>query len=1011
MRLPRAVIRALMIAGLTMAPAIAFAQGAVKQAGPVVPGALAQWGSNGVVLNLSIGSSLQNSGGTLGLAPFDPVPHEFLNGISGGAFTTAQPSASDLTNGTTGSGAVVLQSGGTLLPGTVLPGATATLPGAMGSVDISAQPYGAVADNGVTDNSAAVQAAADTGRDLYFPNLGSSFGICEITIDGTQQIFGGGLFTAPTGKTCRWLIRVAGSGIVGNGAGSINGIVDKNTSQATISTAAAIVAAPAQQNYITVGPLSAGPAFTADSVTGHQRICVRMDNGMRQCSWLVSVDAVTSPSAGFKLTMSYPLRYPAAIGAPVWATFGDINIYCGATQYSVNNVRFNPQVWYPATIGCNDETQGNANRGSWVGISAQSVKLGTLAFGPGTQGTEVSNLFSGGANSTSVSMTGDGVTTSFALYPDGGVSTESTNSERVAEYAGTNVTVKVNGVTQTRGTAGVIPPGVATVSSGTYDTGTGAVVLTLAASTTLASGDSVTLSSMTGTGSISSLNGTWTATSATSGKTLAFTGPTGLTLTITGGSVAFSRYIISVNGKSVIFSSPPADQAPITVTWGLLPAERLAIDTTGAGHRASGFHLNTIDVGNADIVCLFNGDPSNEDLNSAAANFHCGPGAYASFWANQLGQLSVSGSNSWQGSPADIMLKKSTIIGNVTDTLAAGSNFTDGNPSLGLVASADSQYTGTIFGNGTTSLQYDRLTLVQPFNGNNPTFAYGACNTTADTPVGSDTIVCTTHTGEMAIGEQNVSTGTPPAPVTAGMSPEGMIRWMSSPAPCTDPCTIKLTSPTTALIASGASIPMVTPYSVPSRPLDQPGFRLDKYYSPEYKTTSQAGTAPGANLISCSLGRAGNSGKFTLNALAAYLSTTDPAGHIQFAVYNNSPQGVSGSLGRPSTLVVASGSVATSAAETLATGVSTQVPGGALYWWCENTDSATAAPQALAGNLSAYLGGDSITSAATGAVNGIHEDSGTTFGTWPTSFDSTKVWDRNTTAISPWVMFRPHSQP
>ena len=72
------------------------------------------------------------------------------------------------------------------------------------------------------------------------------------------------------------------------------------------------------------------------------------------------------------------------------------------------------------------------------------------------------------------------------------------------------------------------------VASGTYNSGTGAVSLTLGADVGLTNGSSVTIQSLYGTGAISSLNGTWTATAGTGGTTLNYTAATGLTLTIGG---------------------------------------------------------------------------------------------------------------------------------------------------------------------------------------------------------------------------------------------------------------------------------------------------------------------------------------------------------------------------------------------------------------------------------------------------------------------------------------------
>lgn len=77
-----------------------------------------------------------------------------------------------------------------------------------------------------------------------------------------------------------------------------------------------------------------------------------------------------------------------------------------------------------------------------------------------------------------------------------------------------------------------------TISSGTYTSGTGAVSLTTAAGHGLNPGDTFEISAATGTGSFASINGEQTATAGTTGTTLNFTIATGLTLTITGGTIA-----------------------------------------------------------------------------------------------------------------------------------------------------------------------------------------------------------------------------------------------------------------------------------------------------------------------------------------------------------------------------------------------------------------------------------------------------------------------------------------
>jgi hypothetical protein len=77
----------------------------------------------------------------------------------------------------------------------------------------------------------------------------------------------------------------------------------------------------------------------------------------------------------------------------------------------------------------------------------------------------------------------------------------------------------------------------ATISSGAYVSSTGAVSLTMNANHGLIAGDTFTLSGVTGTGSFATLDGTFVATTGTTGTTLNFTVAAGLTMTITGGNI------------------------------------------------------------------------------------------------------------------------------------------------------------------------------------------------------------------------------------------------------------------------------------------------------------------------------------------------------------------------------------------------------------------------------------------------------------------------------------------
>ena len=79
--------------------------------------------------------------------------------------------------------------------------------------------------------------------------------------------------------------------------------------------------------------------------------------------------------------------------------------------------------------------------------------------------------------------------------------------------------------------------GTLTISSGTYNNTTGLVTLTMSAPVTFSAGDAIVISALTGTGAYASLNGTFTALSA-SGTTVTYNAGAGLgASTITGGSL------------------------------------------------------------------------------------------------------------------------------------------------------------------------------------------------------------------------------------------------------------------------------------------------------------------------------------------------------------------------------------------------------------------------------------------------------------------------------------------
>jgi len=93
------------------------------------------------------------------------------------------------------------------------------------------------------------------------------------------------------------------------------------------------------------------------------------------------------------------------------------------------------------------------------------------------------------------------------------------------------------------------------VSSGTYNSTTGLVTLTLASSPGISPGTTVVVAGLTGTGSYASANGTFTAATGTTGTTLTYYIATTLTLTIsTTGTITTGTALPNVSVLEVITS-------------------------------------------------------------------------------------------------------------------------------------------------------------------------------------------------------------------------------------------------------------------------------------------------------------------------------------------------------------------------------------------------------------------------------------------------------------------------
>lgn len=115
-------------------------------------------------------------------------------------------------------------------------------------------------------------------------------------------------------------------------------------------------------------------------------------------------------------------------------------------------------------------------------------------------------------------------------------------------------------LTQSAGVAtATLEGGASDITSGVCNAATGLVTLTLTAGIGVGPGDAVAISSATGTGSFASIDGTWQAAAGSTGTTLTFFVPAGLTMTITGGEATASlglantkTFLVTITGAGVV---------------------------------------------------------------------------------------------------------------------------------------------------------------------------------------------------------------------------------------------------------------------------------------------------------------------------------------------------------------------------------------------------------------------------------------------------------------------------
>lgn len=184
-----------------------------------------------------------------------------------------------------------------------------------------------------------------------------------------------------------------------------------------------------------------------------------------------------------------------------------------------------------------------------------------------------------------------------------------------------------------------------------------------------------------------------------------------------------------------------------------------------------------------------------------------------------------------------------------------------------------------------------------------------------------------------------------------------------------------------------------------------PGFVTGNWYWPLRIGPANTPAASGGNLIPCVPGEVGQTA--TINTLGASSTTTDNGKHLQIAIYN------AGSWGRPSTLVVATSDITMGAVAGVLNGAASAQLAAGAYWFCSNTDSATAVFRSISGANNTAGGamvGSANQSNITGATPVTSVSIAGTYGTWPT-FTSSTSWTDITTVIMPLLAFKIASVP
>jgi hypothetical protein len=414
---------------------------------------------------------------------FAAVAHEWLNSYSAttGLFTATQPAASDLSNGTTGSGAVVL----------------AGSPAITGTMSVVNESISGTLADGTASVGTSGQILSSTGTGtLWITNAGGT-PTFPLTVAGTVVSGGIPYFNSTTQESSSALL-TSGSPVLGGGAG----VAPKTaTFLTTTGTTTLVIGVAAGGNGVLslAGTTSGHATFTAPSVAGTTTNSVTSSNNLTAPEFLTNANG-TAAAPAFAISTNGTGMFIDPNGATDVLAFSLFTV----APFAVGALNNSSATTLIAAAVAGWSSTATVHGALDTGISR--LAAASFAFGNGTAGDFSAALKCGTINATSSSQSMIGalafITGNTAASSSPSIRVNAASQDIILNAGGAN-SIILNYDTGTGGT--LFGNGSSTVVAGVNSLG----VFSSGAGTGVTAGPFVTITSITTTGGIvTALSGT-----------------------------------------------------------------------------------------------------------------------------------------------------------------------------------------------------------------------------------------------------------------------------------------------------------------------------------------------------------------------------------------------------------------------------------------------------------------------------------------------------------------------